>query len=136
MAIFYVYKAKASWEKSEKSDVSLRKYEQKTLILGYFCQFWTIFSQKRANFEFSPKKRNCHFLAFMDPPLHEKKQKKTDVGISQKIRTYGRTYVRTDVRAWIHRSPRFLETKNMWVNMRNWFKIAIFCLFLSQNGSL
>ena len=37
--IFHIYKAKVSWEKSEKSDASLWKYEQKTLILGYFGPF-------------------------------------------------------------------------------------------------
>ena len=59
------YKAKVSWEKSEKSDASLWKYEQKTLILGYF-------GQKRANFEFSDKKRNCHFFIVTEQQLHEK----------------------------------------------------------------
>ena len=89
---FYVYKAKASWEKSEKSDVSLRKYEQKTLILGYFCQFWTIFSQKRTNFEFSAKKRNCHFFTVTESQVHEKSQKNLMRGFLRK-RTDGRTSV-------------------------------------------
>ena len=77
----YVYKAKASWEKSEKSDVSLRKYEQKTLILGYFCQFWT-------------KNRNCHFFTVMESQVHEKNQKNLMRGFLRKSgRTYGRTSV-------------------------------------------
>ena len=55
--------------------MSHRKYEQKTLILGYFGQFWTIFGQKRGNFEFSTKKRNGQFFIFIKPRLHEKNQK-------------------------------------------------------------
>ena len=76
---FYIYKAKASWEKSEKSDVSLWKYEQKKhwflAILAKNGQFWTVFGQKRANFEFSAKKWTGHFFTFIKPGLHEKNQK-------------------------------------------------------------
>ena len=100
---FYIYKVKASWEKSEKSDASLWKYEQKTLILGYFGQFWTIFGQKRANFEFSAKKRNCHFFTVTESRVHEKNQKNLMRGFLRKSgRTYGRTDVRTDVRTSVN----------------------------------
>ena len=42
LSLFYSYGATASWGKSEKSDASFWKYEQKTLILGYFGQKWLI----------------------------------------------------------------------------------------------
>ena len=47
-------------------------------ILGHFGQKWsiyTIFDQKRVNFEFSAKKRNFNFFTFIKARLHEKNQK-------------------------------------------------------------
>ena len=69
-------------------------------------QFWTIFGQKRANFEFSAKKRNCHF--FTKPGLHEKNQKNMMRGFLEKVRTDGRTNGRESIGL---QESRFLETK-------------------------
>ena len=44
-------------------------------ILAKNGQFWTIFGQRRANFEFSAKKLNCHFFTVTKPGLHEKIRK-------------------------------------------------------------
>ena len=83
-------------------------------ILAKNGQFWTNFDQKRANFEFSTKNQNGHFFTFIKPRLHEKNQKNLMRGFLRKSgRTYVRTYGRTYGQAWIHRSPRFLETNNI-----------------------
>ena len=39
------------------------------------AKFWSVLDKKRANFEFSTKKRNGHFFTFIKPRPHEKNQK-------------------------------------------------------------
>ena len=54
----------------------MRQFENMSKKHGFWAifakteQFWTIFGQKRANFEFSAKMRNCHFTV-TKPELHE-----------------------------------------------------------------
>ena len=38
-------------------------------------QILVVFGQKRANFEFSAKKRDCHFVTVTESQVHEKNQK-------------------------------------------------------------
>ena len=81
--------------------------------------FGGCFGKKMANFgpflakkgpilNFRPKSETVTFFTVMEPQLHEKNQKNL-------MRRFLRKSVRTDRRmyelAWIHRSPRFLETK-------------------------
>ena len=135
---FWIFDKKTKWpfftfikprphEKNQKN--LMRQFENMSkkhwfwAVLAKNGQFWTIFGQKRASFVFSAKKRNCHFLAFMDPLLHEKKQKILMRGF---LRKSVRTDVRTDVQAWIHRSPRFLETNKpsfRWSPPRPMYKV-------------
>ena len=63
---FYIHKDTASSKKSEKSDESLWKYEQKTLILVHFGQKWPNldhFGPKRGPILiFLPRNETINFL--------------------------------------------------------------------------
>ena len=72
---FYIYKLKVSWKKSEKSDMSLWNYEQKTLILDKNGQILAVFSQKRANFEFPTKSETTIFYIYKAKASWEKSEK-------------------------------------------------------------
>ena len=63
-------------------------------VLAKNSKFWTIFGQKRANFEFSAKKPNCHLFTVMESQVHEKNQKNLMRGF---LRKSERMYVRTSV---------------------------------------
>ena len=107
-ALFYIYKAKASWEKSEKSDASVWTYEQKQwfgAILAKNGQFWTIFGQKRANFEFLPKSETVTFLQLRSHSFMRKIWC-ADFSEMNNVRTYGRESIGLQ-------ESRFLETKKV-----------------------
>ena len=84
----------------------MRQFENMSKKQGFWAilakngQFWTIFGQKRANFEFSAKKRNCHYFTVTESQVHEKNQKNLMRGFLRKsVRTYVRTDGRTDGQA-------------------------------------
>ena len=43
--------------------------------IGQNGRFWTVFGPKWRKRDFFAKKRNCNFLTFIEPGLHEKNQK-------------------------------------------------------------
>ena len=100
-SFFYIHKSKA-WEKSEKSDVSLRKYEQKTLILGWLDHWtdWTIFGQKGPILNFRSKSETVTFLQLRSHSFMRKIRKIWWADFSEN--PYGRTYGRTDGRTSVN----------------------------------
>ena len=100
-SLFSVYGARASWEKTD-ARISQKIRTDKHESLGLrdssrpkntdFGLFWPKmrkidnFWPKRANFEFSAKKSNHHFLAFMEPRLHEKTDKRESIGLRDSSR--------------------------------------------------
>ena len=52
--------------------------------------FGPFLAQNGENKIFFAKKRNCHFLTFIEPGLHEKKSEKSHARISRKLMTDGR----------------------------------------------
>ena len=79
-------------------------------ILGQKGRFWTIFGQKGAIFEFSVKKRKCHFFTNFFFIFPYKKSENSNAQIFKKMGTYERLDERTEVNPKVHRLRR--ETKN------------------------
>ena len=72
------------WKKYLTKNISYKKLHLKKFRvnigqnkkeLEFFCQKWPNFGRKRANFEFSTKKKIAHFFTFIKSRLHEKNQK-------------------------------------------------------------
>ena len=55
--------------------VNIRSKLREMEFLAKKGQIVVVFGQKKANFEFSTKKRNGHFFTFIKPRPHEKNQK-------------------------------------------------------------
>ena len=113
--IFNICKAKASWEKSEKSDASLWKYEQKSLILGYFGPF---LAKKGSILNFGPKSETVTFYSYRATASWEKIRKIWCADFSEM--NNARTDVRTNGRESIGlQESRFLENKNVYYTIKN-----------------
>ena len=74
------------------------------------ANFGPFLAKKGPILNFRPKSE----ISVYEAPGSWEKTGKSDARISQKIRTYGQ--------AWIHRSPRFLETKNLMRQFENMSK--------------
>ena len=61
-SLFYIYGAKASWKKIEKSDARFQRYSLKQPFLPKKGVFWIQKPPERGYFEFLTKKRKRHFF--------------------------------------------------------------------------
>ena len=81
---------------------SVWEKQAKTSIFGQKWPILTVFGQKRANFEFSSKNRNRHFLSFLNIQLHARRKKKSQRGLGEKWVTHGRTHAHTHGRTGVN----------------------------------
>ena len=104
-------------EKNQKNLMRHFENMSKNTDFGLFLPKMANFGQKRANFEFPAKKRNCHFFKVIKPGLYEKNQKYLMRGFLGKCRT--------DVRESVGlQESRFLETKKVRHCLRSWGHFA------------
>ena len=116
--------------------VSLKIWAKNTdfgLFWPKMANFGPFLAKKGPILNFRPKSETVTFLQLRSHWFMRKIRKIWCADFSENpyVRTDGRTYGRTDVQAWIHRSPRFLETNN-----NNWEKRAKNGQILAKNGQI